>query len=216
MADHARGFDLGRGIDDAPDSALRTQFAPWPAAGIDAFQHRALVAAAMLVEIPIGNSIDRGDDARMRPEQWLHRLDHAGDGMGLQADDNEILMPEFGGVVGAAWMHHAFFITDQQFQSVSLHGGEVCPPCHQADVGACARELYSEISADRTGAVDTDFHGVLRRLVTEKCQPASRAGFERYSKPARLRLKRKGEVRPERSVPSRLPRHRMRSRCRGC
>src|ERR1700722_10240827 len=167
MADHAWGYDLGRGVDDASDGALWTQFAPLPAAGIDAFQRRALVAAAMLVEIPIGNSIDRGDDAGVRPEQWLHRLDHAGDGMGLQADDNEILMSEFGGVIGAARMHHTFFITNQQFEPVGAHGGEMCPPCHEADVGACARELYSEISADRTGAVDTDFHGVLRRLVTE-------------------------------------------------
>ena len=103
----------------------------------------------------------------MRPEQGLHRLDHAGDGMGLQADDNEILMPEFGGVVGAARMHHAFFIADQQFQSVSPHGGEMRAARHQADIGACARELDSEISADRAGAVDADFHGVLRRLVTE-------------------------------------------------
>src|ERR1700739_4343500 len=36
MADHAGGFDLGGGIDDASDGALRTQFSPLPAAGIDA------------------------------------------------------------------------------------------------------------------------------------------------------------------------------------
>src|ERR1700737_1437553 len=28
----------------------------------------------------------------------------------------------------------------------------------QADVGACAQKLYTEISADRAGAVDADFH----------------------------------------------------------
>jgi hypothetical protein len=54
-----------------------------------------------------------------------------------------------------------------QFQCVSPHGGEMRPSRDEADVGACACELYSEISADRTGAVDTDFHGVLRTWGTE-------------------------------------------------
>jgi hypothetical protein len=37
----------------------------------------------------------------------------AGDGMGLQANDDEILRPKLGGIVGAARPHHALFIADQ-------------------------------------------------------------------------------------------------------
>jgi hypothetical protein len=66
----------------------------------DALQRRTLEAAAVLVKIPIGDSIDRGDDAGSRSEQRLHRLDDVGDGMRLQANDHKILRPKFGGIVG--------------------------------------------------------------------------------------------------------------------
>src|ERR1700722_11960756 len=158
MADYAGRFDLGGGIDDTSDGTLRSQFAPLPAAGIDTLQRRALVAAAMLVEIPIRDSIHRRDDAGMRPEQGLHRLDRPGDGMRLQADDDEILMPEFGGIIGAAWPHDAFFVADQEFEAVGAHGGEMGAARDQADIGARAGQLYAEISADRAGAVDANFH----------------------------------------------------------
>ena len=160
MADHAGRLDLGGGIDDASDRALRRQFAPLPSAGIDAFQDRTFVRAAVLVEVPVGNAIDRGDDARVRPEQRLHRFDHAGDGMRLQADDDEILRPEFGWIVGAARMHHVLLVADQKLEAVGAHGGEMRAARHQADIGAGPRELHSEITTDCAGAVNTDFHGV--------------------------------------------------------
>src|SRR5258708_27784822 len=75
MADHAGRLDLGRGIDDASDGALRRKFAPLPSAGIDALQRRTLVTAAVPVEIPIGNAVDRRDDAGSRPKQWLQLID---------------------------------------------------------------------------------------------------------------------------------------------
>ena len=115
----------------------------------------------MLVEVPVGDSVDRGDDAGVRPEQRLHLLDHAGDGMRLQADDDEILRAELGRIVGAARMHHVLLVADQELESVGAHRGEMRAARHQADVDACARELHAEISADRAGAVDTDFHGSL-------------------------------------------------------
>src|SRR5260370_19506152 len=158
MTDHAGRLDLGRGIDDASDGALWRQLAPLPSAGIDALQRRAFMTAAVLVEIPIGDAIDRGDDTRARPEQWLHRFDHAGDGMRLQADDDKILRAKLAGIVWAAWLDHALLVTDQQFQSALAHRGEMGAPRDQADVGASAQELYTEISTDRAGAVDTDLH----------------------------------------------------------
>src|SRR6266403_903968 len=158
MADHAGCLDLGRGIHDASDGALRSELAPLSSAGIDALQRRTLKAAAVLMEIPIGNSIDRGDEARLRSEQRLHRLDYAGDGMRLQANDHKILRPKFSGIVGATRLHHAFFVADQQSKSALAHRGKMRAARDEADVGACARELHAEISTDRAGAVDTDLH----------------------------------------------------------
>src|ERR1700737_2337913 len=116
------------------------------------------MTAAVLVEIPIGDAIDRGDDARLRSEQRLHRLDRSGDGMRFQADDDKILRPKLGRIVSAAWLNQLFLAADQQFQSVLAHRGEMGAPRDQADIGASAQKLYTEISADRAGAVDADLH----------------------------------------------------------
>ena len=179
------------------------------------------IGAAMLVEIPIGNSVDRGDDAGVRPEQRLHLLDHAGDRMRLQADDDEILRPELGGIVGAARMHHALLIADQQFEPVGAHGGEMGAARHQADVDACARELHTEIAADRTGAVNADFHVECSRswwptiCSAKRRRPEIIPGrdcdmSERRSFGATVRPGRAG------SRSGQSPLRRTRSRCRAC
>ena len=69
--------------------------------------------------------------------------------------------PELGRIVGAARMHHALLVADQELQPVVAHGGEMRAARHQADIDACARELHAEIAADRAGAVNADFHGRL-------------------------------------------------------
>src|SRR5438477_10400627 len=78
--------------------------------------------------------------------------------MGLQANDDEILRPELGRVIGAAHVHDVLLIAHQQLQSVGAHGGKVRAPCNQADVRTRARELYTEIAPDCAGAVDADLH----------------------------------------------------------
>ena len=67
---------------------------------------------------------------------------------------------EFGWIVGAARMHHVLLVADQKLEPVGAHGGEMRAARHQADIGAGPRELHSEITADRAGAVNADFHGV--------------------------------------------------------
>ena len=78
--------------------------------------------------------------------------------MRLQADDDDILRAKFGGIVGAARMDHAFFLADQELQSVGAHRGKMRAARDQADISAGARELNPKIAADRAGAVNTDFH----------------------------------------------------------
>jgi hypothetical protein len=111
----------------------------------------------------------------LRPEQRLHRFDHAGDGMRLQTNDHKILRAKLGGIVGAARLHHVLLIADQQFQPALAHRRQMRAARHQADVGACARELNPEISADRAGAVDADFHEILgtSEILNRDHRPAS-------------------------------------------
>ena len=49
----------------------------------------------------------------------------------------------------------------EQRQPALAHRGKVRAARDQADVGARARELNPEISADRAGAVDADLHEIL-------------------------------------------------------
>jgi hypothetical protein len=58
-------------------------------------------------------------------------------------------------------------VSDQQFESALAHRGKMRAAGNEADVGARARELHTEISADRAGAVDTDFHEILRMRVAK-------------------------------------------------
>src|SRR5258708_19034534 len=105
MADDAGRFDLSRGINDAPDCALRTQFAPLPSARIDALQRRSLALVAVLIEVPVGNPVNRGDNSRMRTQQRLDGFDDTGDRMRLQANDDKILRPQLSGVVSTTGVH---------------------------------------------------------------------------------------------------------------
>src|ERR1700757_5443012 len=119
------------------------------------------MAAAVLVEIPIGNAVDGGNDARVRTQRGLHPIDDAGDGMGLEADDQVVLLAEFSRIVGAARVHDAFLAADQQLQSILPHGGEVRAARDQTDVGARTHKFNSEITTDCTSAVNADLHDLL-------------------------------------------------------
>src|SRR5260370_20046619 len=87
--------------------------------------------------------------------------------MRLQATEHEIPRTKLGGIIGTARVHPAFFIADQQFKSALAHRGKMRSPRDKADVGSCARQLHPEISTDRAGAVDADFHEIPRRQVVE-------------------------------------------------
>jgi hypothetical protein len=54
-------------------------------------------------------------------------------------------------------------------------------PRDEADIGSRARQLHPEISADRAGAVDTDFHEIPRASLAE-FEQRSPAGFEGHLK----------------------------------
>src|SRR6516225_3145191 len=158
VTDHARRLDLRRRVDDAADGALGSELVPLSAAGVDAFQPRAFIRAAVLVEIPIGDAVDGGNNARAWPEQRPHGVDDVGNGVGFQANDDKILRAEFGGIVGAAQTYHALFAVDEELEAVLAHRRKMRPTRDQADIRARTRQLHAEISANRAGAVDADLH----------------------------------------------------------
>ncbi len=81
--------------------------------------------------------------------------------MRLQHDDDVVLYAELGRIIGAARMDDVLLFADEQRQAALAHRGQVSAARDQADIGASARKLHAEISADRAGAVDADFHEIL-------------------------------------------------------
>jgi hypothetical protein len=102
--------------------------------------------------------IHRGDNACPWSEQRLYLFDHTGDRMGLQANDDIILLAEFCWIVGAGDMHDVFFSCYQQLQSICAHRRKMRAARDKADIGASPCELNAEIAADGVGAVDADLH----------------------------------------------------------
>ena len=105
--------------------------------------------------------VDRGDDARRCPEQGLHRVDHAGDGMRLEADDDDILRPEFGGIVSAARSRHLRLVADQELEPVGLHRRQMRAARDDRNLVAGGRESRREIAADGARAENGNFHPVI-------------------------------------------------------
>jgi hypothetical protein len=62
------------------------------------------------------------------------------------------------------------------------HRGQMRPAGNQADVCACARELHTEKSADRAGAVDADFHQALSKSGLQNVNMVRYPDFEPISK----------------------------------
>ncbi|MNT14160.1 hypothetical protein D3C72_1491540 [compost metagenome] len=158
VLDHARRNDLSRGIDHAADRPLRPQALPLAPAGIDAFQRAAGQVAAMLVEIPVRNAVDAGDDRGFRPQQRLHLVHHARHGMRLEGDEHIVLVSELARIAGAAHLGHALLAVDQQPDTMFLHCREMGAARDEADLRPRARQLRPDIAADRACAVDTHFH----------------------------------------------------------
>ncbi len=80
--------------------------------------------------------------------------------MRLEANDDEILWPKLGGIIGATRIHHALLITDQQLQPIGLHRCEMRPARNKADLRACQGKLNAEVAPDCTRTVNTNLHRV--------------------------------------------------------
>ena len=88
--------------------------------------------------------------------------------MRFEADDDEILRWKFPRIVGAARMNHVLLVADQEFQAVCAHRGKMSSSRHETDICARAGKLDPEISADRTGAVNTDLQETAFLKLVEK------------------------------------------------
>ncbi len=117
----------------------------------------------MLVEVPVRNAIDACHHCRRGTKQRLHQVHHARHGVGFKRDEDVVLRPQRGRVVGAIDLGYPLLALAQQPQAVGAHGGKMGATCDQADLGARQCQLDAEIAADRAGAIDTHFHDVVSR-----------------------------------------------------
>ncbi len=122
-------------------------------------QRCAFQLAAVLVEIPVRQTVDRGDDGRVGAEQRRNQIDDGGNRMRLQRDDDDILRPELCGIIRAAHFDGMFLAVDAQLHAVRLHRREMRSARHETHVRTGSRELRAHIAADRTGALHADLHG---------------------------------------------------------
>ena len=94
VGDNARGFHFGGLPDDAAKGALGPQPLPDFSAGIDAFNAPSFIGAAVLVEIPPGQAILGKENGGVLAQQGLELVQHAGERMGLDPDNDIVLRPQ--------------------------------------------------------------------------------------------------------------------------
>ena len=132
----------------------------WRPARIDAFQPQIRILALQAVEIPPRHAVLRGDHGRVRPEQRPHLLGRFPGLMRLQRDDDVVLRPELGRIVGGR--HLATRSSPPiELQPVLLDRGEMRAARHERDVGAAPLHQHAHIAADGAGAVDANLHEIL-------------------------------------------------------
>jgi hypothetical protein len=158
VLDDARRDDLGGWIDGAADGALGTDGAPLPAVGINALQLQVRVLPLEAVEIPPRDTVLRGDDGRVRPEQRLHLLRHLPRLMRLERDDHVILLAELGRIGGGRHPGGLLAAVDEELEAVRPDGVEMGAARDERHVGLAFLEEDGEMPADGAGAVDADLH----------------------------------------------------------
>ena len=141
MFDHPGRHDLTGGIDDAADGALGSNRVPLRGAGIDTLQMMAVERAALLVEIPPGNAVHRGQNGGARAEE---RSERARAGVGLlrfQRADHDVLRTKRGGVVARRQVYRARLSVYDQLEPAAPNGRQMRTARNGTDFMACQGEL---------------------------------------------------------------------------
>ncbi len=130
------------------------------AAGIDRLDAHALESAALLMKIPPGYSVLRGDEDGAGSEQRYDLRRRRRQGIRLQGQDHQILLAELCGAVARGDLHPARRARLGECQAARPDRRELRAAGHHAHRQAGARQLRRHVAADRAGAEDGDPHGV--------------------------------------------------------
>src|SRR5580704_4139227 len=117
--------------------------------------------AALLVEIPPGNAVHRGENGGVRTEQRRERA-RAGVGLlRLQRADNDVLRAEGRGVVAGRQICRARLSIHDQLEPVAPNGRQMRTAGNRTYVVARQGEFARHETADRSSTEYADLHGSL-------------------------------------------------------
>jgi hypothetical protein len=159
--DNARRGDLGRGKYHAAEDALDLNVGHQRAIRIHCLDPPALKFAAVLLEIPPGNTVLGRDHDGLVVEQAGDLLGDGLDLVRLERQDHDVLLAGLAKLArGLDVARHMFAaILFDQLQAVPAHGLEVRAARNQRDFLAREREFRAHQTADSAGADDADLHG---------------------------------------------------------
>ncbi len=158
MAHGARLDHLGSGKDHAADRALGPDLPPLHAAGVDGVETMPLPPPGQAVKIPPRDAVRSRDYRGIGAEQRRHRRRRGRQIMGLEGNEDEVLRPGGGGIVGAGRPGQTILAVDAQAQPAGPHGRQMRTAGDQRHLGPRERQPPTDIAADGAGAEDTNLH----------------------------------------------------------
>lgn len=100
MADAARSLVFDRHPTDRPDQPLGRDRPPQHTVRVHRLQAVRAERLRLAQRVPPRNAVDHGHHGRVRSHQAGQRVEHAAQGMGLHAHEDDVLRPGRQGVVG--------------------------------------------------------------------------------------------------------------------
>jgi hypothetical protein len=138
------------------------------AAALEILQHRGLVSADLAGAVDSPLDVDAEPDAEGLGDRlrFQHDCFRQRARRGIRADHRQMITTSCTpSSAGLSVQRGAITRSSPPICNVSpvgAHGGEASAARHQTDIGACTRQLDTEVTADRPGAIDADFHGFFR------------------------------------------------------
>ncbi len=148
-------------MDHAADDPLSGHRARETAARVEALEAQLARAERQPVEKPPGHAVHRGDDAGLRADERRDRRGHLGQVLRLDRNHDRVLRSKLRRVVICLDFYDRLVFLVDDLQAIFLDRCKVGTPCHDRDLVARLREPPGDQAADRAGAVNADFHGVI-------------------------------------------------------
>ena len=129
-------------------------------AGIDALQPRALARIARLEEVPPGDAVLGGQHEALGPERAGDVGGDRPDLMRLHAENDEILRPHFGDLVGREDTRGDAVALLLKDKAIGANGGQMRPARDHADLFPGMGKFGGQQAANRPRADHADLHAL--------------------------------------------------------